>query len=164
MNHLHAEQIVKRFRELYPEKGELYCQLIDNYVKYSGALITDFGEPEKMPQIAVSVDMLDTGIDVPSILNLVFFKRVKSKIKFMQMIGRGTRLCPGLFGNKDKKEFYIFDWCNNFEYFSVNTDGAEPVAVKSLTERLFSLRLDIAFALQSAEHQEKKKTRNCMMN
>lgn len=164
MNHLHAEQIVKRFRELYPEKGELYCQLIDNYVKYSGALITDFGEPEKMPQIAVSVDMLDTGIDVPSILNLVFFKRVKSKIKFMQMIGRGTRLCPGIFGNKDKKEFYIFDWCNNFEYFSVNTDGAEPVAVKSLTERLFSLRLDIAFALQSAEHQEKKKTRNCMMN
>ena len=156
MNHLHAEQIVKRFRELYPEKGELYCQLIDNYVKYSGALITDFGEPEKMPQIAVSVDMLDTGIDVPSILNLVFFKRVKSKIKFMQMIGRGTRLCPGLFGNKDKKEFYIFDWCNNFEYFSVNTDGAEPVAVKSLTERLFSLRLDIAFALQSAEHQEKE--------
>ena len=156
MNHLHAEQIVKRFRELYPEKGELYCQLIDNYVKYSGALITDFGEPEKMPQIAVSVDMLDTGIDVPSILNLVFFKRVKSKIKFMQMIGRGTRLCPGLFGNKDKKEFYIFDWCNNFEYLSVNTDGAEPVAVKSLTERLFSLRLDIAFALQSAEHQEKE--------
>ena len=156
MNHLHAEQIVKRFRELYPEKGEQYCQLIDNYVKYSGALITDFGEPEKMPQIAVSVDMLDTGIDVPSILNLVFFKRVKSKIKFMQMIGRGTRLCPGLFGNKDKKEFYIFDWCNNFEYFSVNTDGAEPVAVKSLTERLFSLRLDIAFALQSAEHQEKE--------
>lgn len=156
MNHLHAEQIVKRFRELYPEKGELYCQLIDNYVKYSGTLITDFGEPEKMPQIAVSVDMLDTGIDVPSILNLVFFKRVKSKIKFMQMIGRGTRLCPGLFGNKDKKEFYIFDWCNNFEYFSVNTDGAEPVAVKSLTERLFSLRLDIAFALQSAEHQEKE--------
>ena len=78
MNHLHAEQIVKRFRELYPEKGEKYCQLIDNYVKYSNALILDFGEPEKMPQIAVSVDMLDTGVDVTSILNLVFFKRVKS--------------------------------------------------------------------------------------
>lgn len=74
----------------------------------------------------------------------------------MQMIGRGTRLCPGLFGNKDKEEFYIFDWCNNFEYFSVHTEGADPVTVKSLTERLFSLRLDIAFALQSAEHQEKE--------
>lgn len=156
MNHMHAEQIVKRFRELYPEKGEQYCQLIDNYVKYAGALILDFEELEKMPQIAVSVDMLDTGVDVPSVLNLVFFKRVKSKIKFMQMIGRGTRLCPGLFGNKDKKMFYIFDWCNNFEYFSVHTEGADPVAVKSLTERLFSLRLDIAFALQSAEHQERE--------
>ena len=156
MNHLHAEQIVKRFRELYPEKGEKYCQLIDNYVKYSNALILDFGEPEKMPKIAVSVDMLDTGVDVPSILNLVFFKRVKSKIKFMQMIGRGTRLCPGVFGDKDKEKFYIFDWCNNFEYFSVHSNGAEPVIVKSLTERLFSLRLDIALALQSAEHQERE--------
>lgn len=159
MNHLHAEQIVKRFRELYPEKGEKYCQLIDNYVKYSNALILDFGEPEKMPQIAVSVDMLDTGVDVPSILNLVFFKRVKSKIKFMQMIGRGTRLCSGVFGDKDKEKFYIFDWCNNFEYFSVHSDGAEPVIVKSLTERLFSLRLDIALVLQSAEHQEKEEGR-----
>lgn len=159
MNHLHAEQIVKRFRELYPEKGEKYCQLIDNYVKYSNALILDFGEPEKMPQIAVSVDMLDTGVDVPSILNLVFFKRVKSKIKFMQMIGRGTRLCPGVFRDKDKEKFYIFDWCNNFEYFSVHSDGAEPVIVKSLTERLFSLRLDIALALQSTEHQEKEENK-----
>lgn len=156
MNHTHAEQIVKRFRELYPEKGEEYCQLIDNYVKYANALILDFGEPEKMPQIAVSVDMLDTGVDVPSILNLVFFKRVKSKIKFMQMIGRGTRLCPGVYGDRDKDKFYIFDWCSNFKYFSVHSNGAEPVAVKSLTERLFSLRLDIAFALQSAEHQEKE--------
>lgn len=159
MNHLHAEQIVKRFRELYPEKGEEYCQLIDNYVKYADSLIRDFEEPEKMPQIAVSVDMLDTGIDVPSILNLVFFKRVKSKIKFMQMIGRGTRLCPGLLGDKDKTEFYIFDWCNNLEYFSVHAEGAASVAIKSLTERLFSLRLDIAFALQSAEHQEREEDR-----
>ena len=125
-------------------------------MKYAGALILDFEEPEKLPQIAVSVDMLDTGVDVPSVLNLVFFKRVKSKIKFMQMIGRGTRLCPGLFGNKNKEEFYIFDWCNNFEYFAIHTDGADPAAVKSLTERLFCLRLDIAFALQSAEHQEKE--------
>lgn len=160
MNHLHAEQIVKRFRELYPEKGETYCQLIDNYVKYANALILDFEDPEKLPQIAVSVDMLDTGIDVPSILNLVFFKRVKSKIKFMQMIGRGTRLwnpTPSLpKGEGVKTKFYIFDWCNNFEYFSQHPDGAEPVTVKSLTERLFSLRLDIALALQSAEHQERE--------
>ena len=159
MNHSHAELIVERFRTLYPEKEPDYCQLIDNYVNKAGELIRKFEQIDNYPQIAVSVDMLDTGVDVPSVLNLVFFKCVKSKIKFMQMIGRGTRLCPKVFGDADKKEFYIFDWCNNFEYFSVHSDGANPVAVKSLTERLYALRLDIAAALQSAEHQEKEDDR-----
>lgn len=159
MNHHHAELIVERFRTLYPEKDPNYCQLIDNYVNKAHSLILDFEQMDKYPQIAVSVDMLDTGVDVPSVLNLVFFKCVRSKIKFMQMIGRGTRLCPKVFGDADKKEFYIFDWCNNFEYFSVHSDGANPVAVKSLTERLYALRLDIAAALQSAEHQEKEDDR-----
>lgn len=159
MNHPHAELIVERFRTLYPEKDPDYCQLIDNYVNKAHSLILDFEQMDKYPQIAVSVDMLDTGVDVPSVLNLVFFKCVRSKIKFMQMIGRGTRLCPKVFGDTDKKEFYIFDWCGNFEYFSVHSDGANPVAVKSLTERLFALRLDIAAALQSAEHQEKEDDR-----
>ena len=156
MNHHHAELIVERFRTLYPEKDPNYCQLIDNYVNKAGELIRKFEQIDNYPQIAVSVDMLDTGVDVPSVLNLVFFKCVRSKIKFMQMIGRGTRLCPKVFGDADKKEFYIFDWCGNFEYFSVNSDGANPVTVKSLTERLFALRLDIAAALQSAEHQERE--------
>ncbi len=156
MNHKHAELIVERFRTLYPEKEPDYCQLIDNYVNKAHGLILDFEQMDKYLQIAVSVDMLDTGVDVPSVLNLVFFKCVRSKIKFMQMIGRGTRLCPKVFGDADKKEFYIFDWCGNFEYFSVHSDGANPVAVKSLTERLFALRLDIAAALQSAEHQERE--------
>lgn len=159
MNHHHAELIVERFRTLYPEKDPDYCQLIDNYVNKAGELIRKFEQIDNYPQIAVSVDMLDTGVDVPSVLNLVFFKCVKSKIKFMQMIGRGTRLCPKVFGDADKKEFYIFDWCNNFEYFSVHSDGANPVAVKSLTERLYALRLDIAAALQSEEHQEKEDDR-----
>ncbi|WP_455261355.1 type I restriction-modification enzyme R subunit C-terminal domain-containing protein, partial [Prevotella jejuni] len=159
MNHSHAELIVERFRTLYPEKEPDYCQLIDNYVNKAHGLILDFEQMDKYPQIAVSVDMLDTGVDVPSVLNLVFFKCVRSKIKFMQMIGRGTRLCSKVFGDADKKEFYIFDWCNNFEYFSVHSDGANPVAVKSLTERLHALRLDIAAALQSAEHQEKEDDR-----
>ena len=159
MNHHHAELIVERFRTLYPEKDPDYCQLIDNYVNKAGELIRKFEQIDNYPQIAVSVDMLDTGVDVPSVLNLVFFKCVRSKIKFMQMIGRGTRLCPKVFGDADKKEFYIFDWCNNFEYFSVHSDGANPVAVKSLTERLYALRLDIAAALQSAEHQEKEDDR-----
>lgn len=154
-NHKTAELIVNIFREKFPEYGENFCQLIDNYVKYSQSLIDSFSVQDKMPQIAVSVDMLDTGIDVPSMLNLVFFKVVHSKIKFLQMIGRGTRLCNNLFGpGHDKKEFYIFDYGNNFEYFSTHAQGAEPMKVVSLTERMFGLRLDIAYNLQAATYQE----------
>ena len=156
-NHKHAERIVERFHALYPNRGADYCQLIDNQVKHHDKIIREFKTPEKLPQIAVSVDMLDTGIDVPEVLNLVFFKIVKSKIKFEQMIGRGTRLCPNVFGEgNDKELFYIFDWCGNFDYFSKNPDGIDPSNSKSLTERLFSLRLDIAKELQSADHQEKE--------
>ena len=155
-NHKHAERIVERFHALFPNRGADYCQLIDNQVNYHDKLIAKFKVAESMPQIAVSVDMLDTGIDVPEVLNLVFFKIVKSKIKFEQMIGRGTRLCPDIFGEgKDKECFYIFDWCGNFDYFSKKPDGIDASNSKSLTERLFSLRLDIAKELQSAEHQEK---------
>ena len=156
-NHQHAERIVERFKALYPERGADYCQLIDNQVKHHSKIIAEFKQAEMMPQIAVSVDMLDTGIDVPEILNLVFFKIVKSKIKFDQMIGRGTRLCPDIFGpGKDKQEFYIFDWCGNFEYFSEHGDEIEPTQIKSLSERLFDLRLDIAKVLQGTNHQEKE--------
>ena len=155
-NHDHAQMIVDVFNEDYAAQyGREFCQLIDNRVNYAEDLIDKFADPTKMPQIAVSVDMLDTGIDVPEVLNLVFFKKILSKIKFNQMIGRGTRLCPELLGpNKDKTEFYIFDYCANFEYFS-QTDGETeaPVPV-SLTERLFNIRAAIATILQKAEYQE----------
>ncbi len=155
-NHRHAELIVKRFNILYPEYGAGFCALIDNYVTYSQDLIDKFEIRDGEPQIAVSVDMLDTGIDVPDILNLVFFKNVKSKIKFMQMIGRGTRLSKDIYGaGKDKDSFYIFDWCRNFEYFEKNPNGKENTsASQSLTERLFCLRTDIAFHLQHQRYQE----------
>lgn len=154
-NHRHAEMIVARFNLLYPEYGSDFCVLIDNYVTYAQDLIDKFEIRDGNPQIAVSVDMLDTGIDVPDILNLVFFKIVKSKIKFMQMIGRGTRLSQGVFGaGKDKEIFYIFDWCRNFEYFEKNPDGREAPQSISLTERLFGLRTDIAFHLQHQQYQE----------
>jgi len=153
-NHRHAELIVQRFGVLYPEYGPGFCVLIDNYVTYAQDLIDKFEIRDGEPQIAVSVDMLDTGIDVPDILNLVFFKVVKSKIKFWQMIGRGTRLSPGIFGGKDKECFYIFDWCRNFEYFEQNPNGQEAMSVQSLTERLFGLRMDIAFQLQHQKWQE----------
>ncbi|MBR5801849.1 MAG: DEAD/DEAH box helicase family protein, partial [Alistipes sp.] len=152
--HLHAELIVERFNALYPEYGAGFCALIDNQVTYAQDLIDKFEKRDCEPQIAVSVDMLDTGIDVPDVLNLVFFKPVKSKIKFMQMIGRGTRLSQGVYGDEDKKEFYIFDWCCNFDYFEKNPNGKEVPATQSLTERLFGLRTDIAFHLQHQKYQE----------
>ena len=151
-NHKHAELIVETFKEIYPKYGDNYCQLIDNYVKYANDLIVKFEEDDDF-RIAVSVDMLDTGIDVPSVLNLVFFKPVKSKIKFVQMIGRGTRLCKGLIDGKDKAFFLIFDYCGNFEYFDEHPDGTMNNNGKSLSQRLFDVKLDILVELQKYEHQ-----------
>lgn len=154
-DHTHAELIVKRFYALYPGFGSDFCQLVDYSVNYAQDIIDRFKVREKMPQIAVSVDMLDTGIDVPDILNLVFFKPVYSKIKYIQMVGRGTRLCPEIFADgSDKKEFYIFDWCENFEYFNDNANGREPQPSISLSERLFGLMLDIAVTLQHQKYQQ----------
>lgn len=160
-NHDHAQMIVDVFNEDYAvQYGREFCQLIDNRVNYAEDLIDRFSDPTKMPQIAVSVDMLDTGIDVPEVVNLVFFKKILSKIKFNQMIGRGTRLCPDLHGvGKDKKEFYIFDYCANFEYFSENPEGQEPAVPVSLTERLFCIRAAIATILQRAQYQEEEFTK-----
>lgn len=153
-NHPHAKMIVERFYKLYPEYGFDFCVLIDNYVTYAQDLKDKLEIRDANPQIAVSVDMLDTGVDIPDILNLVFFKKVRSKIKFMQMIGRGTRLSPDIFGaGKDKERFYIFDWCRNFEFFGENPQGVEASPVLSLTERLFSIMTDITFELQHAAHQ-----------
>lgn len=153
-NHQHAELIVQRFNALFPEYGSDFCVLIDNYVNYAQDLIDKMEKRDGNPQIAVSVDMLDTGIDIPDVLNLVFFKIVKSKIKFVQMIGRGTRLSEGIFGaGKDKERFYIFDWCRNFEYFGENPNGEEAKPTQSLTERLFCIRAELAFELQQAQHQ-----------
>ncbi|MBQ3734889.1 MAG: DEAD/DEAH box helicase family protein [Bacteroidales bacterium] len=153
-NHQHAEMIVQRFNILYPEYGSGFCVFIDNYVNYAQDLIDKMEIRDADPQIAVSVDMLDTGIDIPDILNLVFFKIVKSKIKFWQMVGRGTRLSENIFGaGKDKEQFYIFDWCRNFEYFGKNPDGKEAPPAQSLTERLFCIRAELAFELQNQQHQ-----------
>ncbi len=153
-NHHHAEMIVECFHQLYPNYPANYCQLVDNYVKYADDLITKFEEDDEF-RIAVSVDMLDTGIDVPAVVNLVFFKPVKSKIKFVQMIGRGTRLCPDLFGlGKDKTHFIIFDYCGNFEYFDKHPDGTDGSQVRSLSQRFFEIRLDVLYELQRIEFQE----------
>lgn len=154
-NHKHAEMIVDEFRNLYPQYSANTCQLVDYSVNYAQSLVEKFDEDDEF-RIAVSVDMLDTGIDVPAVLNLVFFKPVRSKIKFMQMIGRGTRLCKDLLGpNKDKKGFLIFDYCDNFDFFHVDHPELNLKNDQiSLSQRLFTLRTEIVFSLQDYASQE----------
>lgn len=148
-NRDHAQMIVERFYELYPSFDSKFCQRIDYSVNYAQDIIDNFKIRENMPQIAVSVDMLDTGIDVPDILNLVFFKPVYSSIKYIQMVGRGTRLCKEIFADgSDKKEFYIFDWCENFEFFKDHKQGRTPTDSVSITERIFCLETDLVVELQ----------------
>ncbi len=152
-NSLHAKAIVERFNKLFPECGGNFIKQIDYSIKYVDTLIDDFSTAAKMPQIAVSVDMLDTGIDIPEILNLVFFKKVRSYSKFWQMIGRGTRLCKDLLGaGIDKKRFLIFDFCNNFEFFRVNKNGAELGVQASLSEKTYNVRAQICRELQAPEY------------
>ena len=150
-NHLHAERIFEVFNKTYPELNG-YAKVIDNYTNYAQSAIDEFSEGNKLPQIAISVDMLDTGIDVPEVVNLVFFKKVMSKAKFWQMIGRGTRLCPGLIDGEDKSKFYIFDFCGNFEFFRMNKEkvSSNMMAVQSA---IFNLKFQMVFKLQDINYQ-----------
>lgn len=152
-NHLHAEKILEVWNKKYPDYPQHYARVIDNYTNYSQSLIDDFSDKNKWPQIAISVDMLDTGIDVPEILNLVFFKKVMSRAKFWQMIGRGTRLCEGLVDGKDKEIFYIFDLCGNFEFFRLHFKGREAGTVPTLQERMFNTKIDMIYKLQDLSLQ-----------
>ncbi|MDD3257244.1 MAG: DEAD/DEAH box helicase family protein [Methanocorpusculum sp.] len=152
-NHHHAEKIYEIFGREYPNYPPNYCRVIDNYTNYAQSLVDEFSNPNKLPRIAISVDMLDTGLDVPEIQNLVFFKKVYSKGKFWQMIGRGTRLCPGLIDGADKNQFYIFDFCGNFEFFRVMKKGKEAPLQTSVQERIFNLECEMAFKLQALEYQ-----------
>ncbi|MCR5782104.1 MAG: DEAD/DEAH box helicase family protein [Clostridia bacterium] len=150
-SHKHAEKILEIFGREYPHLPG-FAKVIDNYMTYAQSAIDEFSDPKKLPQIAISVDMLDTGIDVPEVLNLVFFKRVMSKAKFWQMIGRGTRLCPGLLDGKDKEKFYIFDFCGNFEFFRMNK-GKPTANMIALQGAIFHLKSQIAFKLQDLAYQ-----------
>ena len=118
--------------------------MIDFQVEYAQSLIDDFSNPVRAPHIAISVDMLDTGIDIPEVVNLVFFKMVRSKTKFWQMVGRGTRLRPDLFGpGRDKRDFCIFDYCQNLEFFSQNPETTSGSANDSLSKKLFAGRVEL---------------------
>lgn len=150
-NHDHAEKILEIFHTEYPGYPD-FAKVIDNYMTYAQSAIDEFSDAKKMPQIAISVDMLDTGIDVPEVVNLVFFKKVMSKAKFWQMIGRGTRLCPGLIDGEDKQKFYIFDFCGNFEFFRMNKGKATANAI-ALQGAIFNLKLEISYKLQDIQYQ-----------
>lgn len=158
-NKEHAKFIVECFDKLYPQyKGKWAARVVCGDAKVE-SLIDDFKNPDKAPYIAVSVDMLDTGIDVPEIVNLVFFKKVRSKTKFLQMIGRGTRLCPGLGcidakngEYEDKKYFYIFDYCMNFEYFSEDRNDIDTSRIEGLTEKIFNKRIQLCSIFQNAKY------------
>ena len=150
-NHAHAEKILEVFGKSYPELPG-YAKVIDNYTNYAQSAIDEFSEAKKLPRIVISVDMLDTGIDVPEVLNLVFFKKVMSKAKFWQMIGRGTRLCPGLLDGADKTKFYIFDFCGNFEFFRMSK-GKPAASQTALQGALFKLKSQMALKLQDLAYQ-----------
>ena len=156
-NKRHAEFILERFNKLYPQYHGSFAQRVICDDSYAQTIIDDFKQPEKEPHIAVSVDMMDTGIDVPECVNLVFFKKVRSKAKFWQMIGRGTRLCKGLScvdqvdgAYTDKRRFLIFDYCGNFEYFREHKEGYEARETKTLSENIFGKQIKITMALQES--------------
>lgn len=149
-NQDHARFIVERFNAAYPAQAGSFARVIISSDPYAQSLIDDFSQADKPPHIAVSVDMLDTGVDVPEVVNLVFFKVVRSKTKFWQMLGRGTRLCPDLFGpGKDKAFFTVFDFCQNFEFFNQNPETTEGPAGDPLSKRLFATRVELICALDA---------------
>lgn len=158
-NKRHAEFIFQRFNKLYPKYKGVFAQRVICDDAYAQTVIDEFKKPDKPPFIAVSVDMMDTGIDVPECVNLVFFKKVRSKTKFWQMIGRGTRLCKNLAcvdqidgEYTDKRRFLIFDYCGNFEFFREHKEGFEARETTSLSENIFNKRIKLIALLQESTY------------
>ncbi|MBK6943897.1 MAG: DEAD/DEAH box helicase family protein [Flavobacteriales bacterium] len=153
----HARAIQNRFEDQFPQYGGHFMSVVHSKEQYSQSIIDNFSDKDRYPQIAVSVDMLDTGIDIPEIVNLVFFKPVYSKSKFWQMVGRGTRLCPDLFGpGQHKENFRIFDLCGNYSFFNLRPEGIEPVRSPSLSQRIFEATILLSEQLREPAHQVPK--------
>ncbi len=147
-NSKHAQFIQERFDLAYPHLKGTFARVIDYSIKHAQNLVDEFSNAATAPNIAISVDMLDTGIDVPEVVNLVFFKAVRSKTKFWQMVGRGTRLCPDLYGpGQDKTHFWIFDYCQNLEFFAQDPGKEKGSLSPTLSERLFRSRVELIAAL-----------------
>lgn len=162
-NKRHAEYIIERFDKLYPQYKGNFAKRVICTDAYAQSIINEFKQSGKEPFITVSVDMMDTGIDVPEVVNLVFFKKVRSKTKFWQMIGRGTRLCKDLscVDSNDgaytgKKCFYIFDYLSNFEFFRQHKEGIEAKNTPSLNENIFAKRIKLIFILQHSKFAQQR--------
>ncbi len=151
-NKRHAKFLVERFDNLYPQYKGAFCKLVICDEPYAEKNLEDFKKPDDFPFITVTVDMLETGVDVPEIINLVFAKKVYSRIKFNQMIGRGTRLCPNLFGENDKKEFYVFDYMRNFQFFDEHPKGKEAAETIAPVTARFIRMVQIITLLQDATY------------
>src|SRR5664280_2622088 len=150
----HAQFIDDRFNANYPHYKGAFARVITYQTTYAQSLIDAFSVKDIDPQIAISVDMLDTGIDVPEVVNLVFFKPIRSKTKFWQMLGRGTRLCPDLFApGEDKTGFEVFDFCGNFEFFNQNPAMTDGAVIRSVNERRFVARLELLRLIEGTEDQ-----------
>jgi len=147
-NNAHALFIEARFNLAYPEYAGHFARLITYQTEYAQSVLDDFSVADRQPHIAISIDMLDTGIDIPEVVNVVFFKLVRSTSKFWQMLGRGTRLRPDLYGpGLDKADFFIFDFCQNLEYFNTDPATVDGSLARSLAERLFESRVELVVAL-----------------
>ncbi len=166
VNQKHAKFIEDCFTERYPEKPSEFIAMVHNQVSHAQSLIDSFCDhyKEKNPQIVISVDMMDTGIDAPRVLNLVFFKVVRSYAKFWQMIGRGTRLCPDAYGHNEPKEYFlIIDVCQNFEFFEVNKKGKDTKGIKPITQQIFESRLQLSRLLaETGEEENLELSRNLL--
>lgn len=156
----HARRIWEAFEKLYPvHKNRLAKIIVSEDLKAQDS-ISEF-KKESFPRVAISVDMLDTGIDVPEVCNLVFAKPVFSKIKFWQMIGRGTRsdkVCKNrdLLPDGKKEYFKIFDFWNNFEYFDMHPEGDQKEVCEAVTTRIFLTRLKELEMLESFGDKQQK--------
>ena len=150
-NQRHAEAIKARFDINWPEYHGTFAQIVTHATRNAQQIIDDFSEPANDPRIAISVDMLDTGIDVPDVVNLVFFKPVMSRTKYWQMIGRGTRLRPDLYGpGRDKTDFLVIDCCDNVAYFNQNLPESDGYVGVPLSDRIFRARLALLETLDAA--------------
>src|SRR5439155_18039947 len=141
----HARLLQQLFYELFPEYGGSFCKVIYHEDPRAEDLIGEFKRADSELTVAISIDMLDTGIDVQQIVNLVFAKPIHSKVKFLQMIGRGTRTCKDLFGpGQHKTHFLIFDHWQNFEFFEKHYKLIDTKASKAVPVSLFEARIALA--------------------